>query len=689
MSNILSFARDSLTSFVANLGTSRDKASTTFYGMSLLSDDQILQAYRGAWLPRKIVDIPAFDSVRAWRDWQAKGSNQKGRTAEERDGQIGPIEAEEKRLNVQGKVYTARQRARLWGGAAIMIGTGEEDLARPLEIERVGKGGIKYLTVLSRRQLRAGEQERDPASEFYGQPGSYQLSRADGQPAVTIHPSRLCIFQGNQQPDDDLVASVNPGWGDSILMSIMDAVKNADSTAANIASLVFEAKIDVFGIPDLMANIGNEQYRSRLVERYTLAATTKSINGALIRDKEEEFETKTISFATLPDVLDRFLQIVSGAADIPATRLLGQSPAGMNSTGESDLRNYYDRLSAMQAIEMTPAMYRLDECLIRSALGSRDPDIYYDWAPLWGLSATEKATIFKTKADAARTIAGTGGTSQPLMPIDALSDALVNTLIEDNALPGLEAAIEEYGRLSEQEEDPEEAQAAVGLRQVGGDPTKQAFDVEDSSHHHRHSNSEEHGGGHIGNRHGNHFNPAQARGANGRWIETGAEGQKSYELSAEHRKAIEGYTGSDYKPMNWQLRGVRPGTAEVTDKIKSLDAALSGWTLGEPATVYRGIGSVGAKKLMAAGLRKGEIIEDPGFMSTSRSPSVAKAFAQQSSENIVLEIRAKGTAKALDVRDYSDAGGAEQEVLFARSSRLKVLSFDKKRRTLVVETVDD
>jgi hypothetical protein len=154
------------------------------------------------------------------------------------------------------------------------------------------------------------------------------------------------------------------------------------------------------------------------------------------------------------------LQIVSGAADIPATRLLGQSPAGMNATGESDLRNYYDRLSAMQELEMTPATALLDECLIRSALGSRDPDIHYKWAPLWGMSEKEKAEVFKMKADAARLIAGTG-TSPALMPIEALSDALVNELVEDGSLSGLEAAIEKYGALSEQEEDEVEVQAAL------------------------------------------------------------------------------------------------------------------------------------------------------------------------------------------------------------------------------------
>ncbi|TIW79271.1 MAG: DUF1073 domain-containing protein, partial [Mesorhizobium sp.] len=213
-------------------------------------------------------------------------------------------------------------------------------------------------------------------------------------------------------------------WGDSVLLSVMEAIKQADNTSANIASLVFEAKVDIIRIPNFMASLANEDYKRKILERYTLANTSKGINGTLMLDKEEEYASKSTSFATLPDVLDRFLQIVSGAADIPATRLLGQSPAGMNATGESDLRNYYDRLQAMQAIEMTPAMARLDECIIRSATGGRDASIYYEWAPLWGMSETEKATVFKTKADAARALAGSNGQS-PLLPIDALSEALV------------------------------------------------------------------------------------------------------------------------------------------------------------------------------------------------------------------------------------------------------------------------
>lgn len=447
MGNVITMVRDSLTNLVSRMGTERDKAASSSYVLTRLTDDQLHAAYASAWLPRKIVDIPAFDSVRAWRDWQAEAD------------QIEKIEAEEKRLGLKSKVYRARIKARLWGGAALMLGTGDSNLAEPLDPATVKANGLRYLTVLSRRQLAGGrEPELDTESQWYGLPKTYALKSRDGG-QVEIHPSRLVLFNGNEQPDDDL-PTMNAGWGESVLQSVLDACLQADGTARNIASLVFEAKIDIIRVPNFMASLADEGYKTKLLERYTLAATAKGINGTLMLDKEEEYETKAANFANLPEVLDRFLQIVSGAADIPATRLLGQAPAGMNATGESDLRNYYDRLSAMQELEMEPAMGTLDECLIRSALGDRDEDIHFTWAPLWGMSEKEKAEVFKTKAEGARAIAGTG-TSPPLMPIDALSDALVNELVEDGSLSGLEAAIDEYGKLSEQEEDEEDVQAAL------------------------------------------------------------------------------------------------------------------------------------------------------------------------------------------------------------------------------------
>ncbi len=325
MGQVFSMVRDGLMSLASRMGTERDKAASVFYTQPILTDEQIVAAYRGSWLPRKIVDIPALDSCRKWRSWQAASD------------QIGLIDAEERRLNLRSKVLEASTKARLFGGAALFIGTADADPALPLEVELVGKGGLKHLTVLTRRQLAAGDIDSDPASEWYGKPKFYTLTGANGA-QVTIHPSRLVILRGAMTPNEEFAGAGYQCWGESVLTAAFDAIKSADSTAANIASLVFEAKIDIIKVPQFSANIGNQSYEDAVLRRYALANTIKGVNGTLILDAEEEYDSKSAPLSGLTDILMAFMQIVAGAADIPVTRLLGQSPAGLNATGAADMK---------------------------------------------------------------------------------------------------------------------------------------------------------------------------------------------------------------------------------------------------------------------------------------------------------------------------------------------------------------
>lgn len=418
-------ANDSLRSMVAGLGDPfRDKMATASYGLQYIDDYQLAAIYKSNWLGRKIVDIPAMDAIRKGRDWQAE------------QDQIEAIEAEEKRLGFWQKLLEVKVKARLWGGAALFIGTGEQDLMQPLNVEKAGKGGIKYLTALSRRDVTAGPIDQDVRSEFYGTPAYFEMTGSSGEAMVRIHPSRMARFIGAPHGDNLLNFGINQGWGDSIIEAVYSAMKNADATAANIASLVFEANVDVFRIPDFMNGLADPEYRSRLLERFSLAATAKGINRALVLDKEEEYERKTISFATLPEVMQSFLQMAAGAADIPVTRLLGQSPAGMSATGESDMNNYYDRVSSIQTLEVTPAIYRLDECLIRSALGSRPKEVFYKWSPLKQMTEKEQAEIGKMNAETAKTLADTG----IFTPVE-LRTVVTNQLVESSFYPGLDQAV--------------------------------------------------------------------------------------------------------------------------------------------------------------------------------------------------------------------------------------------------------
>ncbi|MFN4161096.1 MAG: anti-CBASS protein Acb1 family protein [Stenotrophomonas sp.] len=436
--------KDGLVNLVANLGTPRDKAAASFYGLPVLTEADATNAYCGTWLARKVIDIPAMDSCRKWRGWSAD------------QAQISAIEAEEKRLGLQQKMLEALTRARLAGGAALYIGTGHADPMQPLKPETIGKGGIKHINVLSKRVLQAGELDRDPESPGYGRPAYYNLSSGTaGQ--LRIHPSRLVILQGATKPDPEL--DTGDGWGDSVLLAISKAIKDADSTAGNIASLVFEAKVDVIKIPNFMSMLSDPAYEEQMLKRMQLAMMAKGINGALLLDAEEDYEQKQAQFGGLTDVMMAFMQLTSGASDIPMTRLLGQSPGGMNASGESDLRNYYDRISSGQELVLAPAMQVLDECLIRSALGSRPKEVFYNWRSLWQTTDKERADIGKITADTIKTI-----TDTRLIPEDVMSVVAVNMLTEAGVAPGLEAEMQEYAATAPADDDQGEDGAEAPAR---------------------------------------------------------------------------------------------------------------------------------------------------------------------------------------------------------------------------------
>jgi len=431
--DVLQRIGDGLANVVANLGTNRDKAAHTQYVDASLSSHDLLTIYRNTWLAGAIVDYPAEDATRKWRSWRAKKD------------QITAIEKVEKKLRVKKRVQEALVAARLYGGSAIYINTGDSQQDQPLQ----AGSEIRSLVVLTRNHLTPERIIRDIDNEYYGGPEYFTLTTNDKAQQVRIHISRLAIFKGAPIPDDLSLSDANRFWGDSVLQKTIDTVKQTDSTMANIASLVFEAKVDVFkfkGYAEMLADDAND---AAVTRRLSAQAAMKGINGAVVVDAEDDYQQKNASFSGLPDVALKFMEVVSGASRIPISRLFGRSVAGLSGSGDGDERVYYDRINHEQTDDIQPAIELLDECIIWQALGSRPEDVFYEWRPLRQLTETERADNFSKTASAARAIAGSS--SGTLIPMDALSDSLVNELTEQGVLPGLDQAIEKYGSLAEQE----------------------------------------------------------------------------------------------------------------------------------------------------------------------------------------------------------------------------------------------
>jgi hypothetical protein len=154
-------------------------------------------------------------------------------------------------------------------------------------------------------------------------------------------------------------------------------------------------------------------------------------------------------------------------------------------------------------------------------------------------------------------------------------------------------------------------------------------------------------------------------------------------ITSEMKEAIEEYAAGGYTRINGTLRGLteeQMRTVNWTDKlraripqeIKSLDEVIaSAPKLKEELVTYRGV--QGELSEILSGLKAGDEYTDLAFMSTSKSPKVAKAFAFGKNGKVIKIINPKGT-QGLDMTDFIDDPEYEAEWVLPRGSKLKIIS---------------
>ncbi len=368
------YVKDGYQNLVAGLGGSRDKRSSGRFSFNPNNFDfiQLEAAYQDNWIARQIVNVPVDDGLREWREWQAENA--------------GSIEQEEQRLRVAHHYKLARYWSRLYGGAVLLMLT-DQDLSQPLDVNKIGQGGLKRLVVLDRWEIQPQRiNYHNPLAEDYLLPEYYTIRSAQGQ---WIHSSHLIRVDGEELPRR--LREWNETWGDSTLRKVLEDLKDVVGTKSGIASLILEANVDTISRQGLGAELASGQ-ETEILQRYQLAGQMKSLVNMMLLDGDSEtMERKQVTFSGLGEILDRLMVWISGAADIPMTRLFGRSAAGMNATGEGDLNNYYDSVRSMQHGQFTPDLNKLDQVLIRSALGQYPDDVDWQWRPLYQESGTELA----------------------------------------------------------------------------------------------------------------------------------------------------------------------------------------------------------------------------------------------------------------------------------------------------------
>ena len=368
----LRFTSDGLMNVYTGMGTANSKSGNNFWGLSpFLSGNTIDVIYRESWLAQAICSIPAEDATRQWRRFT-------GEYAED-------VHRVERALHLKTITQEAATLANAYGGAAILMVT-NQPLDKPLDVKKIKQGDLKKLLVFDRYDLSAQQMNMlDPLADNYMLPDYYTLSSGSQR----IHWTHVARFSGVKLPRR--LAMMEQGWGDSLLRKSLTEINNTVASFHGIAELMQQANVDTITREGLGSDLTTSEEMA-IVQRYQLFNMMKSNYGLALLDSSETLNRLTLNLSGVSQVQEQLITWISGAAQIPVSRLFGSSAKGMNATGEGDEDVYYDRVKSLQERLSSP-LAMIDRVMVRSALGDYPQDTDFLWEPLSQLDDEERADM--------------------------------------------------------------------------------------------------------------------------------------------------------------------------------------------------------------------------------------------------------------------------------------------------------
>lgn len=392
---LIKFTKDSFQNFAARVGLgSGNQHDQSGYGFNFLSRQRLkLEAmYRSSWVVGQVVDVVADDMTR-------KGVKLNGLSTP-KDSEM--IDQEMDRLQVWDKLNKNIKWSRLYGGSLAVMMIDGQNVSTPLNPNTIGKGQFKGLMVLDRWMVQPTLE--DLVTEMgpdYGKPKYYDvITDSVGLCNQRIHYSRVIRMDGVELPYWQSITENL--WGQSVIERLEDRLTIFDSATLGAGQLVYKAHLRTYKVKKLREIIAaGGKFYDALVKQIQEIRMWQSNEGMTLMDADDAFETHQYSFTGLDNLLLQFGQQISGATGIPLVRLFGQSPAGLNATGESDLANYYDNINQQQEGRLRTPLQVLYAVLHMSVLGKPLPDSFsFKFASLWQLDDEKKANVAKGVTDA-------------------------------------------------------------------------------------------------------------------------------------------------------------------------------------------------------------------------------------------------------------------------------------------------
>lgn len=269
------------------------------------------------------------------------------------------LQERSKQLGVRKQLTDVAVWGRVHGDSALFTGV-EDGLQsfEPLDLKRVKR--IAFLRRVTRQYLSVAKRYSDPNLPNYNEPELYNVTGVAG--ALVVHESRLIMFRGARTSEEELRR--NGGWHFSVLHRGQQILRDFGISWDAAALLLQNSTQGVFQLEGLIDALASDDGQKLLEARIEIMDMCRSVLKSIALDTKETFTYQTASFAGIPELLDRMATRIAAAFGIPVTVLFGEAPAGLNATGDADLKSWHKRVDAYRENELREPLERIVELLI-------------------------------------------------------------------------------------------------------------------------------------------------------------------------------------------------------------------------------------------------------------------------------------------------------------------------------------
>lgn len=400
------YRADGYSNMLNKAGTSQDNSTGYKYNKEPIADDYTLVSmYEGNGLFTNIIDKPAEEALKHGLDIDF-GSEEISEYVEKRLDE----------LNYEEQFATAEKWARLYGGAIIvMLVNDGGKLSEPLNMKKAKS--IEELRVFERAIVQPDYssmynfhfQDSMDHHKPFGEPEYYHVFSMYGY--FVVHRTRCLVFRNGKLPEHT-TSDLYRHWGIPEYVKLKDALRECVTSHHDGTKLLERSVQAIYKMKNLANLLSTAAGEDNVLKRLQVIDLARGMLNTIAIDTDgEEYDFRNFSLAGVKDIIDSTCNMLSAVTNIPQTILFGRSPAGMNSTGENDMNNYYDMVEKIQKQNMKANTRTLLSLILQQGYIDGEieevPTFKMKFKSLKTTTDREQAELDKMKADTNKTQADT------------------------------------------------------------------------------------------------------------------------------------------------------------------------------------------------------------------------------------------------------------------------------------------